>query len=192
MDSSIKLILASQSPRRKDLINQLGFPFKVVKFDFDENYAQDMNRYDVPVFLALNKSKQVPLLNNDEVLITADTVVILNNNIMEKPSSLEEAKQMLHQLSNNIHDVVTGVCLRSNKYTESFSVKSTIHFTELTTQEIDYYVNKYQPLDKAGAYGIQEWIGMIGVKKIIGSYYNVVGLPVHEIYQRLKEKFTNT
>ena len=99
---------------------------------------------------------------------------------------------MLHQLSNNIHDVVTGVCLRSNKYTESFSVKSTIHFTELTTQEIDYYVNKYQPLDKAGAYGIQEWIGMIGVKKIIGSYYNVVGLPVHEIYQRLKEKFTNT
>jgi septum formation protein len=192
MDSSIKLILASQSPRRKDLINQLGFPFKVVKFDFDENYAQDMNRYDVPVFLALNKSKQVPLLNNDEVLITADTVVILNNNIMEKPSSLEEAKQMLHQLSNNIHDVVTGVCLRSNKYTEIFSVKSTIHFTELTTQEIDYYVNKYQPLDKAGAYGIQEWIGMIGVKKIIGSYYNVVGLPVHEIYQRLKEKFTNT
>lgn len=186
---TIKLILASQSPRRKDLIQQLGFPFEVRKFDFDEIYPKDLNRYDVPVFLALKKSKQVTELNNNEVLVTADTVVILNNEILEKPTSLVEAKSMIAQLSNTTHDVVTGVCLKSNTITESFSVKSTIHFSPLSTKEIDYYVETFKPLDKAGAYGIQEWIGMIGVKKIVGSYYNVVGLPTHEIYQKLMEKF---
>ncbi len=187
---AIKIILASQSPRRKELIQQLGFPFEVKKFDFDESYPKELNRYDVPVFLALEKSNQVQALNDNEILLTADTVVILGNEILEKPSSLEEAKEMITRLSNQTHDVVTGVCLKSNKLTESFSVKSTIHFAKLTSEEIDYYVNTYQPLDKAGAYGIQEWIGMIGVKKIVGSYYNVVGLPVHEIYQKIKEKFS--
>ena len=186
----MKIILASQSPRRKELIQQLGFPFEVRKFDFDESYPKELNRYDVSVFLALQKSKQVKSLNDDEVLLTADTVVILNDEILEKPTSLAEAKEMITRLSNQTHDVITGVCLKSNKITESFSVKSTIHFAELTSKEIDYYVDTYQPLDKAGAYGIQEWIGMIGVKKIVGSHYNVVGLPVHEIYQKIKEKFS--
>ena len=189
MIPGIKIILASQSPRRKDLIQQLGFPFEVRKFNFDESYPKNINRYDVPVFLALKKSKQVDNLNNGEVLLTADTVVILNNEILEKPSSLNQAKKMISQLSNSSHDVVTGVCLKSNSITETFSVKSTIHFAPISSEEINYYVDTYQPLDKAGAYGIQEWIGMIGVKKIIGSYYNVVGLPTHEIYQKIMEKF---
>ena len=190
MSQSINIILASQSPRRKDLIQQLGFPFEVRKFDFDETYSDKINRYDVPVYLAQKKSKSVSNLKDNEILLTADTVVILNNIILEKPSSLEEAKIMLSQLSNNTHDVVTGVCLKSNKTTERFSVKSTIHFSKLTDQEIEHYVHTYEPLDKAGAYGIQEWIGMIGVKKIEGSYYNVVGLPLHEIYQKIKDIFS--
>jgi septum formation protein len=189
MTNSIKIILASQSPRRKDLVNQLGFPFEVRKFDFDESFPKNLNRYDVPVFLALQKSNQVNSLNENEVLLTADTVVILNNEILEKPSSLSEAKEMISRLSDNTHEVVTGVCLKSNQHTENFSVTSTIYFSKLTEEEINYYVDTYKPLDKAGAYGIQEWIGMIGVKKIIGSYYNVVGLPVHEIYQKIKEQF---
>ena len=188
--NSLKIILASQSPRRKELIEKLGFTFEVRKFEFDESYSNDINRYDVPVFLALQKSKSVTQLKKNELLLTADTVVILNNKILEKPRSIDEAKNMLSQLSNNTHDVVTGVCLKTNKKLESFSVTSTIHFAELTTKDIEYYVNTYKPLDKAGAYGIQEWIGMIAVKKIEGSYYNVVGLPVHEIYQKIKDQFS--
>jgi len=189
MIQPLKIILASQSPRRKDLIQDLGFPFEVRKFDFDESYPNNINRYDVPVFLALKKSKQIDRLNNNEVVLTADTVVILENEILEKPSSLLEAKEMLSKLSNSSHDVITGVCLKSNKHTESFSVLTKIHFAELKKEEINYYVEKYQPLDKAGGYGIQEWIGMIGVNKIEGSYYNVVGLPIHEIYQKLIANF---
>ena len=190
MIKSKTILLASQSPRRKELIGKLGLPFEIKKIVFDESYPSEINRYDVPVYLALKKSKKVKELKNNELLLTADTVVILNNEILEKPSTLQEAKKMIGLLSNNTHEVITGVCLKSNQRTESFSVKSTIHFAEITDEEIEFYVNTYEPLDKAGGYGIQEWIGMIGVKKIVGSYYNVVGLPVHEIYQTLKEKFS--
>lgn len=186
---SIKIILASKSPRRIELITKLGFSHEVRSFDFDETYSNKLNRYDVPVFLALKKSKQVESLLKDEVLLTADTVVIHKDEILEKPSSLLDAKKMLSTLSDSSHDVVTGVCLKSNSKTIQFSVKTKVKFSSLSSDEIEHYVNNYKPTDKSGAYGIQEWIGMIGVKEIQGSYYNVVGLPVHEIYTSLKKNF---
>uniref|UniRef100_A0AB33JMS6 dTTP/UTP pyrophosphatase n=5 Tax=unclassified Prevotella TaxID=2638335 RepID=A0AB33JMS6_9BACT len=185
------LILASNSPRRKELLAGLNIPFQVmVKSGIDESYPQDIAAEEVPLFLSRKKAAAyIGDLAADDLLLTADTVVILDNQILGKPHDAKAAKEMLRYLSGRKHLVVTGVSLTSLVLSESFKVVSEVTFKTFTSQEIDYYVEQYHPMDKAGAYGIQEWIGYIGVTALSGSYYNVMGLPVQRIYQVLCEKF---
>ena len=181
------IILASNSPRRKELLKGLGIDFEVrVIPDIDESYPAGIPPDEVPCYIARKKSKAYNIKNN-ELIITADTVVILDNVIIEKPDDREDAIQMLHKLSGQSHQVITGVVISTLDKNISFSVKSTVSFAILTDQEITYYVDTFQPYDKAGAYGIQEWIGYIGVQEINGSFYNVMGLPVQKLYQELKQ-----
>ncbi len=155
--------------------------------DIDESYPSDLPVEEVAEFLALKKaSSYTSNLKNDELLITADTVVILNNVIYGKPTNKEEAKEMLCALSGKTHRVISGVCLASTKKQTSFSVSSDVVFSELTNDEIEYYIERYAPYDKAGSYGIQEWIGYIGVKHLSGSYFNIMGLPIQRLYRELK------
>lgn len=190
MHSNKKILLASQSPRRHQLLTKLEIDFDVTEINCSEEYPKSIDRYDVPVFLSLKKSTAYhSSLSHDQVLLTADTVVICDSRILEKPKNDHEARIFLRLLSNNTNEVLTGVTLRSKEKTVSFSVSTQVFFSELMEDEIAFYIKKYKPFDKAGAYGIQEWIGMIGVKSINGSYYNVVGLPLHEIYQTLKTQF---
>jgi len=188
----IKLILASKSPRRQALIESLGFPFEVRIKEVDEVYPTELASENVPVFLAELKAQ--PLINQlkvGEVLITSDTVVINDGVILGKPKDNADAFNMLQSLSGKSHKVVTGVCIQSKSTKVSFSETTIVHFSVLTETEINYYINNYKPFDKAGSYGIQEWIGAIAVHKIEGCYYNVMGLPVHKVYETLKEKFIN-
>ncbi|MDR2918437.1 MAG: Maf family nucleotide pyrophosphatase [Tannerella sp.] len=181
------IILASNSPRRKELLKGLGLDFEVCVIPgIDESYPADIPPDEVPCYIALKKSKAYNVSNN-ELIITADTVVILDNVIIEKPNDREDAIQMLHRLSGHSHEVITGVVISTQQKQVSFSVKSTVSFATLTDEEITYYVDTFQPYDKAGAYGIQEWIGYIGVQGINGSFYNVMGLPVQRLYQELKQ-----
>lgn len=182
-----QLILASSSPRRAELLKNLGLDFTIKKYDFVESFPQNINRYNVSVFLAQNKATQVDNLKENELVITADTIVLLNNKILGKPKNREEAIISLQNLSNTFHEVITGVCLKSKNKQVSFKCITKVFFKKLTNSEILYYIDNYNPFDKAGAYGIQDWIGLIGVEKIEGSYSNVVGLPTHEIFQALKE-----
>lgn len=192
----MKLVLASNSPRRKELLAGLDIPFEVrVISGIDETHPEGVDIYSIPEILAQRKaSAYKDNLSEDEVILTADTVVILDNRILEKPSSLENAKEMLHQLSGKSHDVVTGVCIgtKDNLNQSHFSVLTQVRFKELTDEEINYYVETYRPLDKAGAYGIQEWIGYVGVTGIDGSFYNVMGLPVQRIYPELTKIINNS
>lgn len=189
---NIKLILASKSPRRQSLIEEMGFPFEIRIKDVEEIYPADLESEKVPVFLA--ELKSAPLfetLKQGEILITSDTVVINNGKILGKPKDKNEAFVMLKSLSGNSHKVVTGVSMRSLDKVISFAETTIVHFSELTDTEINYYIDKYQPFDKAGAYGIQEWIGAIAISKIEGCYYNVMGLPVHKVYRSLQDNFIN-
>ncbi|SFT74089.1 septum formation protein [Lishizhenia tianjinensis] len=188
MRNNIKIIIGSKSPRRQQLISGLGLDFEVRTKEVEEIYPKDLPAHEVAEFLS--KLKSTPLLEtlqDGEVLLTSDTTVIINNTVLGKPKDLNEAKAMIASLSNNNHEVVTGVCLSSKDKQISFSVSTRVFFNELTEEEINYYVEKFQPLDKAGAYGIQEWIGQIGVQKIEGSYYNVVGLPIARVWAELKK-----
>lgn len=181
------IILASNSPRRKELLKGLGFDFEIYVIpDIDESYPTDMPPNEVPCYIAHKKSNAYNSRNND-LIITADTVVILDNNIIEKPNDRDDAIQMLRKLSGQSHEVITGVVISTQHKQISFSVTSTVSFAILTDEEIIHYVDTFQPYDKAGAYGIQEWIGYIGVQKINGSFYNVMGLPVQRLYQELKQ-----
>ncbi|MEQ8909985.1 MAG: Maf family nucleotide pyrophosphatase [Vicingaceae bacterium] len=183
-----KLILASQSPRRKALLESLGYQFEQRIKEFEESYPENLSAEEVPEFLSIKKAKaHLAELKENELLITSDTVVILEDQILEKAANAEEAKQMLNALSGNTHQVVSGVCLSSQKKQKSFSVSTTVFFKPLKEVEIDYYIKHYQPFDKAGAYGIQEWIGQIGVEKIEGSFYNVMGLPVKELFEAIQK-----
>nr|WP_299205450.1 Maf family protein [uncultured Brumimicrobium sp.] len=187
---SKKIILGSASPRRKQLIEQLGVRCEIRKKEVDEVFPKELSHFDVPIYLAELKAE--PLRNSilsDEVLLTSDTVVIHNNQILEKPKNHEAAVEMLERLSGSINEVVTGVHLYSPQKKYSFAVRTKVFFKELTADEIEYYVSKYQPYDKAGAYGIQEWIGMIGVEKIEGCFYNVMGLPMNELWKVLNKEF---
>ncbi|MDX1446141.1 Maf family nucleotide pyrophosphatase [Lishizhenia sp.] len=187
MRNNIKIIIGSKSPRRQQLISGLGLDFEVRTKEVEEIYPEDLPAHEVAEFLS--KLKSAPLLDTlkeGEVLLTSDTTVIINNTVLGKPKDLEEAKAMIASLSNNDHEVVTGVCLSSKEKQVSFCVSTRVFFNALSQEEIDYYVEKFQPLDKAGAYGIQEWIGQIGVQKIEGSYYNVVGLPIARVWAELK------
>lgn len=183
------IILGSNSPRRRELLAELdlGFEVKVIP-GLEEHYPATLQPEEIPVFLAKQKAEAyIPTLPEKTLLITADTIVWNRNEVIGKPKNREDAIQMLQSLSGHEHHVVTGVCLTTTEKQKAFSVISAVKFATLTDEEIGYYVDKYQPFDKAGAYGIQEWIGYIGVESINGSFYNVMGLPVQRLYQELKK-----
>lgn len=184
----LRLILASNSPRRKELLAGIDVPFEVRIIDgIDESYPSDMPTKDIAGYISQKKAQAYrTTLSDDELVITADTIVILGQEVMGKPKDEDEAKRMLHELSGQTHQVITGVTLTTTQRQMSFSVETDVTFKQLTDEEIDYYVTTYHPLDKAGAYGIQEWIGHIGVKRIDGCFYNVMGLPVPRLYALLK------
>lgn len=184
-----KLILASNSPRRKELLGGLGIPFEVrVLQGIDESYPETVLTDKIAEFIATNKAKAYEVAA-DEILITADTVVIVDDEILGKPADADDACQMLRKLSGKSHHVITGVSLKSYDKQKTFSVDTEVTFKTLSESEIDYYVTRYKPFDKAGAYGIQEWIGYIGVTSLRGSYFNVVGFPVQRIYDELCKSF---
>jgi septum formation protein len=181
-----KIILASKSPRRKELLSQAGFNFEIRTQDVDEDFPDDMPVEKVAPFLARKKAAAMRAsLEEDEIILTADSVVILDGVIFNKPADEEEARRMLRQLSGNVHQVITGVCLMDTSRTEVLAGKSDVHFMDLSRQEIDFYIRQYQPFDKAGSYGIQEWLGLCKIKRIEGTYANVMGLPVHLVYEAL-------
>lgn len=184
-----KVLMASASPRRRELISQLGFDFEIVKAASTEEIIPDnLYREEIAVHLAKEKSDCFNNLNDNEILVTADTIVWIDGKVLGKPVGYSDAFQMLRLLSGKEHYVITGVCLKSNKKFVSFHAETMVKFADLSDDEIRFYINNYKPYDKAGAYGIQEWIGKTGVEHIEGSYYNVVGLPVQKLYREL-EKF---
>lgn len=185
----IKIILASNSPRRKELLGGLGVDFEVkVLKGVDESYPESLPSTDVAEYIAAEKAAAYTV-KDDELLITADTVVIVGRDILGKPADAADACGMLCELSGKTHQVVTGVCLTTSKEQRRFSVTTDVTFKQLSDAEINYYVDKYKPYDKAGAYGIQEWIGYIGVTALSGSYYNVMGFPVQRVYEELTTHF---
>lgn len=183
-----KVILASNSPRRKELLAGLGIDFSVrIIKDIDESYPASLRGEDIPVFISGKKAEAYRrTMAEDELIITADTIVYDNDKVLGKPSSREEAINMLTELSGHAHEVITGVTICSRDKMEQFASVSKVFFDNLTEEEIEYYVDKYRPYDKAGAYGIQEWIGFVGVTRIEGSYFNVMGLPIQRLYKELK------
>jgi len=183
MDNTI--ILASQSPRRKQLMEQAGYAFHVVVSDVDETNPPGMPGEEVPVFLAQKKAAAIAEGYPDRTIVAADTIVLLQGEILGKPKDAADAVRMLHKLSGNMHRVVTGVCIRKGEREETFSVVTEVYFRSLTGAQIQYYIDTYQPFDKAGSYAIQEWIGLIGIERINGDYYNVMGLPIGEVAKRL-------
>lgn len=183
----MKIILASNSPRRKELLAGLDVDFEVrVIPGIDESYPEDLPTAEIAEYISQKKAVGYDIAD-DEVLLTADTIVVLGNEVMGKPKDADDACKMLTKLSGQTHQVITGCCLKTNKLTKHFSVKTDVTFKNLSAEEISYYVEHYKPFDKAGAYGIQEWIGYIGVTGLNGSYFNVMGLPVQRIYEALKE-----
>ena len=167
----------------------LDIPFEVIPTDNgEENYPKEMSLLEVPAFLAMEKARNFhPKPEENTILITADTIVISDGAILEKPLNLDNARWMLKHLAENHHTVITGVCLKSLQMEKVFSSTTEVFFGKITNEEIDYYLTHYPPLDKAGGYGIQEWIGYVGIKRIEGSFFNVMGLPVHQLYEELKE-----
>lgn len=183
------LILASGSPRRKELLAGLDLPFEVrVIPGVKENYPSQLEAVRVPEYIAVEKAAAyLEMISAEDLVITADTVVICDATVMGKPRDADEARAMLHRLSGRQHQVVTGVCLTTLRQQRHFSVSTEVAFKVLTEEEISYYITRYSPYDKAGAYGIQEWIGYIGCKGLKGSYYNVMGLPVQSLYEELQK-----
>jgi len=181
---SQKIILASKSPRRQQLLKDLGWEFTILTKDIDESFPSHLKREEVALFLCEHKANAFKdELTDNTLVITADTIVCLDNQIINKPENATDAKRMLGLLSGRKHDVFTGVCISGKEKSKSFYVRSSVYFKTLSDDEIDYYITNYKPFDKAGAYGIQEWIGFIGIEKIEGSYFNVMGLPVKELYE---------
>lgn len=183
-----KIILASNSPRRKELLKGLNVDFEVrIIPGIDESYPNHIAVTDIAGYIASKKADAyIPEITDREMLITADTIVVCGENLLEKPSGYDDAVRMLKQLSGRTHQVITGVCIYTKLKTIRFSTTSEVTFAILTDEEIEYYVDNYKPYDKAGAYGIQEWIGYIGVESIQGSFYNVMGLPIQRLYRELK------
>lgn len=182
-----KLILASKSPRRRELLSALGWPFEVrVVEGIDEGHPAGLTPEDTVSYIAREKADAYQPAA-DEVIITADTIVVVDDDILGKPVDAADACRMLHRLSGRTHQVMTAVCLKTNTALRQFTVVTDVTFKVLTDEEINYYVENYRPFDKAGAYGIQEWIGYIGVTGVNGSYFNVVGLPVQRIYTELNQ-----
>ena len=183
----MKILLASQSPRRKELLQSLGFDFDIVKIDCEEIIPKNLPASEVAAYLSLLKSNAFRDVENNEILLTADTIVTIDNQILGKPKNENEAKQMLRKLSRKTHQVITAITVKSAEKIRTESDIAFVEFDDLSEEEIDFYIKNFQPFDKAGSYGIQEWIGMAKTKKIIGSYYTIMGLPTHLVYKILKE-----
>ena len=183
------IILASNSPRRRELLSGLGVDYEVRTLPgVDESYPDTLSGEDIPVYISREKAAAyLPSIAPDELIITADTIVWLDGRVLGKPADEADACRMLRELSGRTHQVITGVTLSTAAFQKSFAVISEVEFAPLTEEEITYYVDHYRPLDKAGAYGVQEWIGFIGVRRLSGSYFNVMGLPIQRLYQELKE-----
>lgn len=183
------IILASNSPRRRELLSGLGVDYEVRTLPgVDESYPDTLSGEDIPVYISREKAAAyLPSIAPDELIITADTIVWLAGRVLGKPADEADACRMLRELSGRTHQVITGVTLSTAVFQKSFAVTSEVEFAPLTEEEITYYVDHYRPLDKAGAYGVQEWIGFIGVRRLSGSYFNVMGLPIQRLYQELKE-----
>lgn len=184
-----KVILASNSPRRKDLLAGLGVEYEVRTMpDVDESYPSTLKGADIPLYISQEKANAYrSMLQSDELMITADTIVWLEGEVLGKPADRAEAISMLQRMSGCTHEVYTGVSITTTEWQRSFAVQTEVKFATLTNEEIAYYVDRFQPMDKAGAYGVQEWIGFIGVEHIEGSYFNIMGLPVQRLYKELKE-----
>ena len=181
------IILASQSPRRKQLLEQLGYTFTQKSKDTDESFSKEIPLREVAEHLSVKKAAAfAEEIKHRDLIIASDTIVLIDNEILNKPNTNQETFAMLAKLSGKQHEVITGVCLKSKAKEMSFSVSTTVFFEELKKEEINYYIEKYKPFDKAGAYGIQEWIGLIGVSKIEGSFYNVMGFPTKEAYEAIE------
>lgn len=187
MNLSRPILLASNSPRRKELLSGLGLQFEVRVKDVHEDFPANLLREQVAEFLASHKADAYVDELQNEILITADTIVCLGERILNKPADASEAFAMLRALSGTHHEVITGVCILTKNSKTIFHDVTKVYFKKLSDEEINYYIEHYQPFDKAGAYGIQEWIGKIGIEKIEGSYFNVVGLPVQKLYTYLKD-----
>jgi len=183
----MKLLLASQSPRRKELLTNLGFDFEVVKIDCEEILPEHIKIGEAAAYLSELKAKAFRELTADEVLLTADTVVAADGQILGKPKDEKDARQMLRMLSGKTHQVYTGISIKTTDKTITETDVADVEFDEIADDEIDYYVQNYKPFDKAGSYGIQEWLGMAKIRKLSGSFYTIMGLPTHLVYKILKE-----
>ncbi|MFR9651964.1 MAG: Maf family protein [Rikenellaceae bacterium] len=187
----INLILASQSPRRRALMTECGFTPELVSIDVDESYPLNLPADEVASYLSNLKSEAYPKeLSQNEILITADTIVIIDGEVLGKPNDRGDAIEMLNRLAGSQHSVITGVTLRSAERKETFSSITKVYFAELSREQIEYYVDTYSPYDKAGSYGIQEWIGYVAIERIDGSFYNVMGLPIQRLYSELSKLLT--
>jgi len=186
MNLPYRLILGSKSPRRQELLKSLGQHFEVRVKPVDESFPSELPVEDLAEFISRKKAEAFNDLADDELVITSDTVVVCEGKALAKAADTREASEMLQLLSGKTHQVITGVCLKTKNQTISFSETTDVHFDVLKPEEISHYIDNYQPFDKAGAYGIQEWIGMIGIKGIEGDYYNVMGLPLHKLYKELQ------
>ncbi len=183
-----QITLASNSPRRKELLSGLNLDYKVkILPDIDETYPDTLKGEDIPLYIARKKAEAYKsIMSKNELIITADTIVYTDGEVLGKPKDEADARRMLHALSGRSHQVITGVCITTSRFQRSFASVTEVTFDTLTDEEIDFYISTYSPMDKAGAYGIQEWIGFIGVSKLNGSYFNVMGLPVQRLYRELK------
>ncbi|WP_262898193.1 Maf family nucleotide pyrophosphatase [Echinicola shivajiensis] len=182
-----RIVLASKSPRRQELMKGLFIPFEVRTKEVNEDFPEDLEHTEVAAYLAEKKAKAFePDLGPDELIITSDTTVLVDGKVLNKPANKQEAIEMLKQLSGKAHQVISGVCMMDNHKKTVYSDITEVYFNELSDQEIEYYIDKCHPFDKAGAYGVQEWIGYAAVNKLVGSFYTVMGLPVHRIYEELK------
>jgi septum formation protein len=185
---NFRIILASRSPRRQQLLRELGLEFEVQVMEFDETYPPDLNGKEIAEYISRGKASSFAgIVKEDEIVITADTIVWCDNMVLGKPKDYEDAAAMLTRISGNTHEVITGVTLLTKGRDKTFSVSSKVTFDNLSAEEIRYYIENFKPYDKAGAYGIQEWIGLAACSSIEGSYFNVVGLPVRTLYRELME-----
>ena len=183
----MELLLGSKSPRRQELLKGAGTEYTLVNIDSDEDFPDDMEKEKVAEYLAIKKAEAYKGNLENKILLTADTTVYLDGEIINKPEDEADAVKMLTKLSGKMHTVFTGVCLRSKSQEITFTDKTNVYFKDLTNEQIVYYVQNFRPLDKAGAYGIQDWIGYIGVTKIEGDFFNVMGLPVNRVYDELQK-----
>ncbi len=183
-----KILLNSHSPRRRQILQQMGFDVTVVTCECEETYPKNLSASEVAMFLSQKKAAAFNgKIHNNEILISADTIVVLKDKILGKPKDRNDAESILNDLSNQEHKVITGCCIRTAEKNIVFCEQTIVKFAPLNSEEINYYIEKYSPFDKAGAYGVQEWIGMIGIERLQGDYYNVMGLPAHRLWKELKE-----